>query len=80
MAYKRAITEMEILGVKKGEKGATVIRTFAAFIAMGILRMAGCRLRLSSPIRAERSCSTVSFEKSLKEKKYEQHHTFSLQF
>ena len=68
MAYERAITEMEILGVKIGEKGATVIRIFAAFIAMGNLRMAGCRLRLSSPIRAERSCSTVSFEKSLKEK------------
>ena len=41
------------------------MRAFAALRAEGSLRMAGCRLRLSSPISAERSCSTVPCEKSL---------------
>lgn len=47
------------------ENRDTVTRTLAALRAEGILRMVGCRLRLSSPIRAERSCSTVSCENSL---------------
>ena len=62
----------------------TESRTLAAFIALGLARMPGCRFRLSSPISTERSCSTLAFEKALRMRMLEREFlfltTFSLMF
>lgn len=79
VAHERAITEMKILEMsEKGENGDTVTRTLAALRAEGIWRMVGCRLRLSSPIKAERSCSMVSCENSLETIEHAKERTSSL--